>query len=255
MSNSAKIYLRTVDGSSTNYLKKIYKTFYNSNIYTYADENYSTNLTSSLEKRSFDRTSETDRSIYGLMKQLCSIYRAYDPSYINTENYTTFTLVQLSNFVYGSTIMKSSFIMDDNTNTMHYVDDERGSIRIDASTGSIVGKIFYNEGIFMFTSSLATGIDTSTNYGIQLSGSYLQPKIMLNLSLKRQQMNCSNNSSYYVTSSHGDVRTRILGKQEVFFDKVYLYNSKKEIVGISKISQPIRKSLSDSLIVRINYSY
>lgn len=255
MSFSDKFYLRDTNnnaGYQTNYLRKIHKAVHNNSVFVYSDLTYESNLTASIDKQNYSTT--TNKSVYGSYKQLCGIYESYDYNYHNDANFTTFTAIQLSNIIYGSRIQSGSFVFDDNTAGIRYYDDARGLIWKQGAPSTKAGKIFYAEGICVITASAeVTALASSTNYGLQLTGSYLQPKVMINMTIRKQQANCSSNPSYFTTS--GDTRTRILTKQEVFFDRVYLYNSKKEMIGICKTSQPIRKSNSDNLIVRINYAY
>ena len=246
-SNSTKFYLydRNVDHINPVIIKK-----FNGGAFAYEGAN-TNNLTCSLVKTNYNTT--TNNSTYGVIKNLCNLYQAHSYDYHNTENYTTFTVLELSNQVFGSTITKGSFVLDDNTAGIHYYDNGLGSIY----TGTTrVGKIFYNEGLFVITaSSNVTSLGNSTNYGIGLSGSVAITSVNINLNIPKGTAICSTNNTYYVTGSNTQVRTRRLDKQEVYFSSVYLYDDRRNLVGIAKINQPIKKDINDSYIIRLKYNY
>ncbi len=244
-SQATKFYL--YDKSIT--MKKMVTLKTGGGIFVYEDPTPVSNLSASLVKQTFTTTTS---SLHSSIKNLCKIYETYSYDYHYYDQYTTFALLQISNMVFGSTIIKGSFTMDDNTGAKRYTDNGRGSL---LKSGVRVGKIFYDQGLFLITASAdVTSWVSSTNYGVQFSGSVVMPSVMINLNIPKNMAICSTNPSYYVTSSAGQ-RVRMLDKQEVFFSTIYLYDKLRNLVGIAKLNQPIKKSIQDSYIVRLKYNY
>lgn len=251
MSNSDKVFLYQDNDKNINrlYQNKISYVISNGTVYTY--KTAVNNLSCSVSLLSYNTT--TDKSMHGVIKNLCNIYSAYETNYKYVDNYTDFVVISLSHFVIGSKIMSGSFKFDDHTNVDYYTDNSRGLILLDGTTVS--GKIFYREGWAVITRSadVAT-LAASTYWTFECTGSYSENKATINMELQKNRATCSTNDSYYTTGSNG-IRTRVLTKEEVFYDTINIYDENYDLVAITKTSQPIRKDKTLSEIIRVNFTY
>lgn len=71
------------------------------------------------------------------------------------------------------------------------------------------------------------------------------------ITLKNSQLNYSNNPTYVVSGSNGDISTPFLRQNKAYFTSVGLYNAEKELLAIGKVSKPIMSSLTDEALFTV----
>lgn len=71
---------------------------------------------------------------------------------------------------------------------------------------------------------------------------------------KNEAFNFSNNPTY-VTGSEGEIISDFQNNPSVYITTVGLYNKRRELLGVGKISQPILKNYTEEAMVRVNLKY
>lgn len=155
--------------------------------------------------------------------------------------------------------------------TRYFVDDGYGRLW-DVPSGStwqsgtaVVGNVFYNEGLIVFTTSSANwqseffsaSFDAGSNPSshFEFKGSTVMKSFVFMCRMPPAAVNASNNPTY----SYLDVDKRFanfppsgtIGENRTYVTAIGIYNEERQLVAVAKIAQPIRKRESDNIDVRL----
>lgn len=160
--------------------------------------------------------------------------------------------------------------------TRYFVDDGYGRLW-DVPSGSswrsgtdIVGNVFYNEGLIVFTkpspnwhneffsSSFDGGHQPSLH--IDFRGSTIMKSYVFMCRMPQAAVNASNNPTYYSSSigPNGEHQhwskfpsSGTVGENRTYITAVGIYNEERQLVAVAKIAQPIRKRETDNIDIRL----
>jgi hypothetical protein len=192
----------------------------------------------------------------------------------------TCTLLHVPEMVYGRQIASGSVYIWTNawkgpngtypvSGTRYFVDDGYGRLW-DVPSGStwqsgtaVVGNVFYNEGLIVFTTSSANwhaeffsaSFDAGTNPSshFEFKGSTVMKSFVFMCRLPPAAANASNNPTYSaVTGSKMIAKYPTpTGESKTYITAIGLYNEERQLVAVAKMAQPIRKRESDNIDIRL----
>ncbi len=170
----------------------------------------------------------------------------------------------ISNIYYGNNILENSFYIEDTSLTgsdgkvkITLKDNGRGGlVRCDSATEHAnwanVGNIFYNEGI-AFVKSPPLSYFGKDKFQVKFKGSQNTHVKVLNIHLPAGMFNSSSNPNYEILSSSnspadGDERF-------VYIDGVNIHDENLNVIMRTNFAQPVKKKISDSLVVRVKMDF
>lgn len=176
---------------------------------------------------------------------------------------TDFDILDIPSFVVGSGIKPGSFSIQATTTNgfMKLVDDGYGGIYGSSGLSSSIlfGCIYYEYGIVQFTASQKIGgnpygkLFTTDDVYLYFSATNNVPMNVYLCNSPKSMLNFSNNPSYTVLS--GSVNEITTENPQTFITTVGLYNEEFELMGVAKVSSPIRNKESDSVQFRLKLNF
>ena len=152
-------------------LKKIERINIGGKNFVFASSGSVENLSCSFRKEVLNIENPIDLPMkWRVYRNLCQIYEAFSYDYHDNIDYNDCVLFEASKQIFGSTIKPGTLSIYDNTNSVEYVDNGRGSI-IYGDNKTAVGKVFYKHGLMMFTSSAPSNAVPILEY-VSEQGSY-----------------------------------------------------------------------------------
>jgi len=109
----------------------------------------------------------------------------------------------------------------------------------------------------LFTSLSGSGALTSAgrSYGIQARSSEQVKSTYYFVRVKNAEYNYSNNPSF-TTGTYGDLRfATFINDPQSYITTVGLYNDRRELLAVAKLSQPIRKSFSREALIKVKLDF
>lgn len=183
---------------------------------------------------------------------------------------TTLRVAAIPAIYYDRQILTGSFTGSDKDaagDDRTVYDNGRGGLYSGSLSGTIVGNIFYNEGIVVFKKTDLTdfGSVSSTNFKwkFNFKGTHRIPTKIFRCRAPAGEVNASSNPTFYqVPSGSSDAlkheRQIVLSSSEAahtYITKVGLYNEEYELVGVANIAQPIKKVEENDLLIRIRFDF
>lgn len=213
------------------------------------------------------------------------VYPSEDDFYhIGTGSFTpsgSFTCFHIPSMFYGRNIATGTVALTvnsfagapfgyDSTGTIYWVDDGIGRIwQVPSLTSSwqsgtsIVGNVFYNEGLIVFTHPdwrwhqllLSSSLTMAEPHiSLQFDGSYHIKSMLAMCRMNPADVNASNNPTYYITDETGKRWARDWEEQTeaiTYVTAVGIYNEERQLVAVAKIAQPIRKRERDDIDIKL----
>jgi hypothetical protein len=195
-------------------------------------------------------------------------YRIFNENY--AANYTgslstTIRVIDIPQVFYDKEILTGSFSASDNDaagDVRNIYDDGRGGLYSGSLSGTLVGNIFYQEGIVALTKGDLSnfGSDSSTNFKwkVSLRGTHNIPVKIFRCHAPAGELNATTNSTFYISAVSGAFK----GSREVvssslspYITTVGLFNKQFELVGLAKLAQPIKKTEKESIIFRLRLDF
>ena len=189
--------------------------------------------------------------------------------------YKTGSFVSIPQSHFGDRIKRSSFTLTDNSTsaTIKIIDDGNGnlyapnasfsqSVNALSSSDNYVGNIFYDVGIFAITETAS--YDGTNNYSDVTSGTYtVTYKGARDLSTHEwscdalpNEMNLTENITIFKPGGAGDLKDNLTSSLfPTYITEVGLYDDKKNLMGLARLSKPIPKStiIPMRFYVRMDY--
>jgi hypothetical protein len=110
----------------------------------------------------------------------------------------------------------------------------------------------------MFTSlsgSGAVSAGSGDNYGLQARSSEQLKSTYYFVRIKNGDYNYSNNPSF-VTGSNGDLSfTTFINDPQTFITTIGMYNERRELLAVAKMSQPILKSFTREVLIKVKLDF
>jgi hypothetical protein len=191
----------------------------------------------------------------------------------------SFTGFHIPSMFYGRNIATGSVLLTvnsfigagfglDSTGTLFWKDDGIGRLwQVPSSTSDwqsgtqVVGNVFYNEGLIVFThpywrwhEMLLSGSTHEPHVTLQFDGSYHIKSMLAMCRMNPGDVNGSNNPTYYITDETGKRWARDWDQQTeaiTYVTAIGLYNEERQLVAVAKIAQPIRKRERDDIDIKL----
>jgi len=216
-------------------------------------------------------TSSMAGAIRSLQRYYGSLYRGYD----SLDSFTgSYSILSIPKAYYGKEIVKGHFDVYETLNVMGMMfprdvkDDGSGSLFVKDFIGLTyekAGNIFYSEGLAFLTYSSIIPDVVSWPYNSCVGGGHQPLTIDVSFTgsnniyvqnifchIKEFQANFSNNESAYGTNgAHEFVKMYTGSQDQTWITSVQLYDKEYKLVGVAKISSPIRKRPSDKLCIKL----
>lgn len=130
---------------------------------------------------------------------------------------------------------------------------------LSASFGTVTGSgVAGDNAMKMFTSLSGSGAVTppsGDNYGLQARSSEQVKSTYYFVRVKNGDYNYSNNPSY-VSGSNGDLAfTTFINDPQTFITTVGMYNDRRELLAVAKMSQPILKSFTREVLIKVKLDF
>jgi hypothetical protein len=185
-------------------------------------------------------------------------YGGVDPSSIR--------IVSIPQMYYETKILSGSLTAtcpDAAGDVFEIFDNGRGGLYSGSLTGTLVGQVFYPEGVMVFTKTdLATGFGDESldgsNWTIQFKGVHDIPTKIFKCRAPAGQLNASTNSSYYIVPTSGEYKNEkqiIMEPPTTYITQVGLFNEEYELIAVANLTQPIKKTLNQDIIFRIRVDF
>lgn len=195
-------------------------------------------------------------------------------SFFNPKTYSTgsapvslFRVINVPSIYYDRAILSGSLTASDwdaagDKRTLY--DDGRGGIYSGSMTGSLLGTVFYSEGLICLYDSTITdfGSVSSVNdkWSVSFKGTHTIPTKIFMCRAPSGQLNATSNPTFYhipEDGKHKNEREIVLSGSDrnVWITKIGLYNSRYELVGVAHLAQPVRKDYEKSILYRLRLDF
>ena len=215
-------------------------------------------------------------------------YSQHSKAYRGAALPATCSLVHIPSLFYGRQIATGSVFMWTDawqtasgshfaSGTRYWVDDGYGRIfdvpaALTSSwltawlsgTARQVGNVFYNEGLIVFTNPSSSWhrefwsgsfpSDTDApSFHLEFDGSTIVQSMVLMCRMAPGEVNASNNTTYSYADAAGKVWAKSSGSNEghTYITAIGIYNEERQLVGVAKLAQPIRKRERDNIDIRL----
>jgi hypothetical protein len=227
-------------------------------------------FTSSLE---FLTTTQdtTNLQLYESIIELYNYYAIVDSDYNanwNNVQATTFRVVSIPEIYYDRGVLSGSLTASDYDSAGDQrllYDNGRGGIYSGSVTGSIVGNIFYSEGLIALKKTDLSDFGESGGsenqyWNFDFKGIHKIPVKIFKCRAPSGELNASTNETFYdVLTASSDVtkneRTPIFDEKFTYITAIGLYNEEYELVGLAKLAQPIKKEEKENLLFRLKMDF
>jgi len=216
-----------------------------------------------------------NKQLYESVLELYDYYRFtnsnYTASFTGSET-TRFRVIVIPEIYYDRQILTGSLTasdLDSSGDSRLLYDDGLGGIYSGSVSGTLVGNVFYNEGLVVLKggglNDEAAGEDfgqaSSTNFKwkVNFKGTHKLPVKVFNCRAPAGQLNATTNETFHVVPSGSADRYKfekeIISKGVTYVTTIGLYNEDYELVGMAKLAQPIRKDEAQDILFRLRLDF
>lgn len=216
-----------------------------------------------------------NKQAYKTILRLYDFYNAVDTDYTASfegSAVTRFRVINVPEIYYDRSILTGAFTASDldsagDERTLY--DNGRGGIYSGSLTGTLVGNIFYNEGLVVFKggglNDEAGGNDfgqaspTNFKWKVDFKGNHQIPVKIFRCRAPAGQLNASTNPTYYTETTGSDdyvnERRIVMEPPTPYITTVGLYNDNYELVGMASVAQPVKKELQADIQIRLRLDF
>lgn len=187
----------------------------------------------------------------------------YQPNYTGSLS-TTLRIIDIPAVYYDKEILTGSFTASDKDTAgadRFIYDNGRGGLYSGSLTGTLVGNIFYQEGLAVLTKGDLSnfGADSSTNFlwKIELNGVQNIPVKIIKCRKPAGDCNVTTNPTFSVTAVSGaykNMKEVVSSSLLPYITEVGLFDKQLNLVAIAKLAQPV-KSVNDAINFRIKWDW
>lgn len=153
--------------------------------------------------------------------------------------------------------MTGSFTGSDvsGTTARTFYDNGRGGLYSGSVSGTLIGNIFYSEGLVVLHASNLTSSFGSGTMTFDFRGDHRIPVKIFRCRAPAGELNCSTNPTFAqiqsVSGSYNrNEKQSIVPDNITYITKVGLYNEDYQLVGVISSATPIRKRSQDQIQIR-----
>ncbi len=139
---------------------------------------------------------------------------------------------------------------------------EQGVIVLNANTmnsslgfGTVTGSNINGDNAFKLHTSISGAAVINANNGFQARNEERVQSTFYFVRAKNGEYNFSNNPSYVTGSNGGFRQPTFANNPKSYITTVGLYNSTQELLAVAKLSQPILKSFSNEVLVKVKLDF
>jgi len=214
----------------------------------------------------------TNKEFYQSLLTLYDYYSFYNDDY--TPQYTgadtgRFRVITIPEIYFDRQIATGTFVavdLDNADDERILYDNGRGGIFSGTVSGTLVGNIFYSEGLVVLkggglndeTSANDFGQATTTNFKWRISfeGTNKIPVKIFRCRAPAGQLNASTNPTYYQIDTspgalHRNKKEIVMERPTTYVTQIGLYNEHFELVGYATLAQPIKKEEGQDILFRL----
>jgi len=220
-------------------------------------------LTSSIELIDVEKD-VTNNNLYSVLSRSYDFYSSYLNTAYSLQS-TQLRVINIPEIYYDKNILTGSFTasdIDSEGNSRNIYDNGRGGLYSGSLTGTLMGHIFYSEGVAVLTASNLTdfGAASSTNFDWKVSfkGVHKIPVKIFRCRAPAGQLNASTNPTFYSVPSAGDhknARVPVFSQSFTYVTTIGLFNENYQLVGVAKLAQPIKKELQQDILFRLRMDF
>lgn len=215
--------------------------------------------------------SGTNSQLYSTLVQLYNYYSLINSDYSLTYSGSAAVnvrVITIPEIYYDREIASGSFSASDRSGSAgrQLFDNGRGGIYSGSMTGTLVGNIFYPEGLVVLTApnlndfALSSSMSGNLKWNINFKGTHIIPVKIFRCRAPAGELNCSTNPTYFtsnnnLSSSVRNERTVIMPNNTTYITKVGLYDAEFKLVGVISLAHPIRKDEHQDLMIRARLDF
>jgi len=140
---------------------------------------------------------------------------------------------------------------------------EQGAIVLNADTlnsnldfNTVTGSNINGDNAFkLFTSISGAAAINSTDYGFAARNEEEVKSTFYFVRAKNGEYNFSNNKTFSTSSTGAFTQTTFVNNPKSYITTIGLYNNKQELLAVAKLSQPILKSFSNEILVKVKLDF
>lgn len=218
----------------------------------------------------------TNKELYCSVEQMYDYYSIVDSDYTSdfTGSTTTrFRVITIPTIYYDREILTGSFSasdLDAAGDARDLFDNGRGGIYSGSLTGTIVGNIFYNEGLVVLkgkglndeggSNDFGESSPTNFKWKVNFKGTHKIPTKIFRCRAPAGQLNASTNATFYHTptasgSKNKNEKELVISGSSTYISTIGLYDENYSLVGLAKTSQPIKKTEKQDLLFKIKLDF
>jgi len=215
---------------------------------------------------------ELFRSILSLYNYYSLIDTQYTSSFTGSES-TRFRVITVPEIYYDREILTGSFTasdLDSAGNQRILYDNARGGIYSGSLSDTIVGNIFYSEGLVILKGGGLNTESPSNDFGevsptnfkwrVSFKGTHKIPVKIFRCRAKIGELNASTNPTYFqfltgTTDAHRNEKEIVMNPSTTYITAIGLYNDDYDLVGLAKLAQPIKKEEQEDILFRLRLDF
>lgn len=211
-------------------------------------------------------------SIINLYNHYALINSDYTPYFTGSET-TRFRVIAIPEIYYDRGVLTGSLTASDLDNagdTRILYDNGRGGIYSGSLSGTLVGNIFYSEGLVVLKGGGLNDESTSNDFGeaspsafkwsVDFRGVQTIPVKIFRCRAPAGQLNASSNPTFYsIPTASLDVRKNereiVLDDPFTYITTIGLFNKNYELVALAKLAQPVKKEEQQDILFRVRLDF
>lgn len=217
----------------------------------------------------------TNSQLYQSVLALYDYYAIRDADYTSQftgSDTTRFRVIAIPEIYYDHSILTGSLTasdIDKDGDARTLYDNGRGGVYSGSLTGTIVGNIFYSEGLVVLKggglndepdNDFGETAGSNFKWNIKFRGVNTIPVKVFRCRARAGELNASTNPTFYTvptlsSSEFKNERVKILSESVTYVSQIGLYNDRYELVAVAKLAQPIRKEEAQDILFKIRLDF
>ena len=126
---------------------------------------------------------------------------------------------------------------------------------VSASFNTVTGSNIAGDNAFKLFTAISGAMATSTTYAAQGRSAETVSSTHYFVRVKNAEYNFSNNPTF-VTGSVGEIaQPTFIGDPKVYITTIGMYNDRQELLAVGKLSQPIKKTFSNEVLIKVKLDF
>ena len=126
---------------------------------------------------------------------------------------------------------------------------------VSASFNTVTGSNIAGDNAFKLFTAISGAMATSTTYAAQGRSAETVSSTHYFVRVKNAEYNFSNNPTF-VTGSVGEIaQPTFIGDPKVYITTIGMYNNRQELLAVGKLSQPIKKTFSNEVLIKVKLDF